>query len=228
MSNVSGKAYALTCFCPIINSHDGETSCADMVRFKLQDWGLDEDSPMAQVPNTYLSRFYVLDDVYSQSLAGTDFYDRWYAFWSIFSDDVRRKALPHEDHLKSKYLVFSVNLHGKPDDWLRGFWTAQESVIRDIWRHCYGFEYVNNDVSFIDYIRKCERAAQLFFVGSNDLPLQQQLRSLYLKQEFGRLVLETQGLPAPQLQQKWIEFRQRVDLRNPQGPAWRPGQASLD
>lgn len=228
MADKSGNAFALTCFCPIKNGHDGEIAFADLIRYKLIDWGLDEDSPMAKVPDTYLCRYYVLDDVYSQSLPGTEFYDRWYAFWSIFSDDVRRKALPYEDHLKSKYLVFSVNLHGDLDTWLRGMWRHAQTELRDIWQYCYGFELVNDEGSFVQYMRKCHRSADLFFVGSNDLPLQQQLRSLYLKQEFGKFALESQGLPAAALQQAWQDFAKRVDLHNPDGPAWRPGQTTLD
>ncbi len=227
MANVSGKAYALTAICPIKDGHEGEIACADAVRNRLITWGVDEYSPMAKVPNTYLCRYFVLDDVYSQSLTGTDFYDRFYAFWSIFSDKARLAALPHEDHLKSKYLVFSSNFHGDLETYLRGMWRHAAEDIKPIWQHCYAFEMVNDENSFIEYIKKCQRTANLFFVGSNDLPLQQQLRSLYLKQEFSRFAAESQGLPAAELQQAYLAFAKRVDLQNPNGPAWRPGQSSL-
>lgn len=226
-SNVFGKAYALTVFSPIKNGHDGQSSFGDLIRARLIDWGLDEDSPMAKVPNTYLCRYYVLDDVFSQSLPGTEFYDRFYAFWSIFSDKVRHASLPREDHLKSKYLVFSSNFHGDLDTYLRGMWRNAQQEIKAIWQYCYAFEYVNDENSFINYIKKCQRTADLFFVGSNDLPLQEQLRGLYLKQEFSRFAAESQGLPAAELQKAYLEFAKRVDLQNPNGPAWRPGQATV-
>ena len=43
---------------------------------------------MAKVPNTYLARFYILNDVFYQGFPA------------------------EEEHLKSKYLVFSSNFHG--------------------------------------------------------------------------------------------------------------------
>lgn len=227
MSNVSGKAYALTVLSPIKDGHIAETAYSDWIRNRLITWDLDEDSPMAKVPNTYLCRYFVLDDVYSQSLTGTDFYDRFYAFWSIFSNKMRLAALPHEDHLKSKYLIFSSNFHGDLETYLAGMWRTAQTEVKEIWQYCYAFDLVNDEHSFIAYIKKCQRSANLFFVGSNDLPLQQQLRSLYLKQEFSKFAAQAQGLPPAQLQQAYLDFSKRVDLPNPNGPAWRPGQSSL-
>lgn len=227
MANTSGKAYALTCLCPIEKGHFNGTAYSDEVRHRLQNWGLLENSPMAKVPQTYLCRYFVLDDVYYQSLAGTEFGGTFYDFMSIFSDRFRRKALPREDHLKSKYIVFSCNLHGDLDDYLRGMWNAISEDIRNIWQFCYGFDEVKDAESFVVYIRKCQLKAALFFVGSNDDPLPEQLKALYLKQEFSRFAAEHQGMPAAQLQQAFQAFIQRVEPLNLAGPAWTPGQSTL-
>lgn len=227
MPNKSGNAYALTILSPIRNGHLDEVAYADVVRSRLDAWNFLENSPMARVPQTYLCRYFVLDDVFTQSLAGTDVYGTWFDFLSIFSDRARRRALPREDHLKSKYLVFSCNFHGDLDAYLRGMWLAIGNEIRHAWEFCYAFDQVRNADDFIAYMKKCQLTASLFFVGSNDDPLEEQLKALYLKQELGKFVIDHQGLPAEALQKAWREFIARVQPDNLAGPSWTPGQYRL-
>ena len=75
---------------------------ADVIRYQLQQLRVNEESPMARVPNTYLSRLWVLNDVPYQG----------------------RPAVL--EHLKSNYLVFSSNFHGELDDYLKGMWRDVE------------------------------------------------------------------------------------------------------
>jgi hypothetical protein len=227
MANVSGNAYALTILSPIRDGHLGEVAYCDEVRSRLDSWNFLQNSPMAKVPNTYLCRFLVLDDVFTESQAGTDFFGTLFDFLSIFSDRARRRALPREEHLKSRYLVFSSNFHGDLDTYLRSMWMAASNEIRHAWEFCYGFDEVTDADSFAAYMKKCQLSASLFFVGSNDDPLPEQLKALYLKQEFGRFAVEHQGLPAEQLQAAYRDFIRRVEPRNLAAPTWTPGQYSL-
>lgn len=227
MANVSGNAYALTMLSPIRDGHIKQIAYGDAIRDRLENWNTLENSPMAEVPQTYLCRYYVLDDVYTQSLAGPDFFSRFYEIMSIFSDKYRLKALPVEDHLQSQYLVFCCNFHGDLDTYLRGMWNAISPKIREIWEYCYAFEQVKDADSFIAYVKKCQRTATLFFVGSTDDPLEEQLKSLYLKQEFSKFAIEHQGLPAAEMQRAYQAFIKRVDPTNLAGPSWTPGQYRL-
>ena len=228
--NVSGKAYALTILSPIKNAHVGGpsyASCADAVRERLENWNALQNSPMARVPQTYLARLFVLDDVFTESLPGASAFDTWRDFWPTPTDGMRAASLPKQDHLKSKYIVFSSNLHGDPDAYLRGMWQAIENEVRDVWQHCYGFDAVKDADSFVAYMKQCRLDAALFFVGSNDDPLEEQLKALYLKQEFSRFALESQGLPTAELKKRYQEFIARVKPRDLAGPAWTPGQYTL-
>ena len=225
--NVSGKAYALTILSPIMDGFAGETGYSDLVRDRLLEWNLRPNSPMNAVPQTYLCRYFVLDDVYTQSLPGNDLFGTWSDLVSIVSDKERTAALPKVDHLKSQYLVFSCNFHGDLDAYLRGMWTAIEAEIRQIWQYCYAFARVDNADSFIAYMKKCQLDAALFFVGSNDDPLEEQLKALYVKQELSKFVMRTQGLPAVDLQREYVAFMRRIEPRNLAGPAWTPGQYTL-
>jgi hypothetical protein len=212
MANKNGNAYGLTLLCPIRHGVpdrcpdglEGQTSAA-CVRYLLQDvMRVSEGSPMAQVPNTYLSRFYILNDVPYQGYPTT------------------------LEHLKSRYLVFSANFHGELEDYLRGMWNMVEAEIRALLQYCYGFEKVRDVASFIEYIRKCQVETTFFFVGSTDEPLAAQLKNLYLRQEFREFVYENQGRSPAEIQAAFEKFVARTQPDNLSAPTWQPGAYSLE
>lgn len=231
-SNISGNAYALTILSPIKNEcGDNEIAYADLIRDRLQQWNFEPNSPMTLVPQTYLCRFFVLDDIYTESLPGADLRGLIPDLLTVLSSSIRKWQLPKEDHLKSRYLVFSSNFYGGPngdlDGYLRGMWEAISERIKEIWGLCYGFENVNDADSFIAYMKKCQLEAALFFVGSNDDPLEEQLKALYLKQQFSRFAIENQGLDAASLRANFQTFIERVQPSNLTGPTWPAGKYRL-
>lgn len=140
------------------------------------------------MPQTYLARFFILDDVFHESTPGCDPFCNLLDILSIFKDRFRLLALPREDHLKSRYLVFSSNFHGDLEAYLRGMWSAISADIKHIWEHCVAFDKVHDAEGFITYIKRCQLTANLFFMGSTDDPLEEQLKALYLKQQFVKRV----------------------------------------
>jgi hypothetical protein len=199
MPNQSGNAYALTTLCPLRLQHGLGEGPATLLRKQLNDTSTDEQSPMAQVPNTYLCRFFVLDDVVYEGKPAT------------------------EDHLRSKYLVFTSNFHGELEPYLHGMWAHAEAFIRETWRYCIGFDEVRDATAFARYIQRCQVETTFFFMGSSDAPLAEQLKALYLQQEFSSFALEHQGWPAAKLQAAFNEFVARVEPRNLARPTWRAG-----
>lgn len=197
--NTSGSAYGLTLLCPIKNGNKDNEAFAELLRYHLETLAVDGESPMAKVPNTYFARFYVLNDVFYQG----------------YPID--------EEHLKSKYLVFSSNFHGDRDTYVRGMWKANETAVKEIWQHCVAFDDVHSADDFVDYVKKCQVDNALFFNGSTDDSLAEQLKSLYLKQEFTRFAYENQGLDAEELQKNFEGFVQRTQPSNLDGPSWCPG-----
>ncbi len=212
MANEFGDSYGLTCLCPIMNGQadplaDGIVDLASydkITRRRIQTLPLNEHSPFAQVPNTYFARLFILNDVFFQQ-----------------GDNIKR------DHLKSKYLVFTSNFHGKLESYLAGMWNSSEQDIRNIWQYAVGFDKVNDATSFTEYIKKCQLTTTLFFNGSTDKSLKQQLKSLYLKQAFSEFVLLNQGKNATDLKAELKQFMQKVELDNLDNPSWVPGQTQL-
>lgn len=226
--NISGNAYALTMLCPIKPGVKGNRIYADLIRDQLESWNMATASPLAQVPNTYLCRFFVLDDIYTESLPGASIWDALSDIRIIPSNKQRLAALPHTDRLQSRYLVFTSNLHGGVDAYLHGMWQNVSAEIKTIWQYCYGFEEVKDGPSFVAYAKKCCLDSSLFFVGSNDDPLAAQLKALYVKQEFSRFAQETQDLPASQLKQAYTAFMQRIQPRNMDEPTWKAGSTHAE
>ncbi|MBM3795548.1 MAG: hypothetical protein FJW31_16145 [Acidobacteria bacterium] len=213
MANQSGNAYALALLCPVRAGappagFDGQCqeSYAAHLRYVLQSVRVSGDSPMARVPNTYLSRFFLLDDVFYQG----------------------SPAL--EEHLKSSYLVFCCNFHGELEPYLTGMWKTIESEVRLILNHCVGFsdQTVRDAAAFIAYIKKCEIKTTFYFNGSTDQPLAEQLKGLYLKQEFSKFAFENQGRSAREIQEAFGEFIKGTEPENTARPAWKPGVYDLD
>lgn len=197
--NTSGNAYGLTLLCPIINGSQNDESYAEILSHYLENLPVGGKSPMAKVPNTYLARFYILNDVFYEG------------------------SPAEEEHLQSKYLVFSSNFHGDRDTYLSGMWKAAEADVRKIWQHCVAFDKVQTEEGFIDYVKKCQVDNNLFFNGSTDDSLSEQLKALYLKQEFTCFAYQNQGLSAVQLQQNFKDFVERTQPLNLDGPSWSPG-----
>jgi hypothetical protein len=203
MSNENQNAYALTTLCPLIAVSGQDASPAALIRDRLHVVNTGDRSPMAKVPNVYFCRFLILDDVIYQSK-------------------------PHRlEHLKSQYLVFEASLHGKLEPFLEGMWHCAEPFIRSMWEFCIGFAQVQDARTFAAYIAKCQVKTTFFFNGSTDEPLAEQLKSLYLKQEFSKFAYAHQGLPAKELQTAFKAFIARVEPENLARPTWRAGATDL-
>jgi len=206
MPNEAGRAYGLTTLCPIKLGTEGNFSFASLTRQYLHDQQVhacDESSPMAKVPNTYLCRFFVLDDVRYQG----------------------KPAIL--DRLKSPYLVFVAEVHGDLTSYLRGLWGDAEDFAKKVWKHCVGFQSVNTADLFINYIKKCQVQTTFYFNGSTDDPLAEQLKSLYLMQEFSRFAYASVNKNSEELKQDFQAFIKRTQPSSIDGPTWRAGASTL-
>lgn len=201
--NQAGNLYGLLALCPIKIGSEGDRSLEWLTRSALADLGLHRESPFADIPNTYLARLFILRDVFYESKPGP------------------------EEHLKSQYLVFTTNFHGELEPYLQQMWANQEEAVRKVWQHCVGFDAVNNQASFVTYIKRCQVSNSLLFNGSTDQPLIEQLKGLYLKQRFGEFAAEHQGLDPAELKAAFQDFLAEVKLDDLDGPTWAPGADTL-
>jgi hypothetical protein len=202
MGNKSGNAYGLTALIPIEEGSENNMSYDKILRDKLQCWPVHEKSPMAGVPNTYLCRLYLLNDC---------FYEQYPA---------------KEEHLANKYLVFSSNFYGKLEPYLEGMWNHAGETLSDLLEHCIDFTGTDSAAKFVKYIKRCQVKTSLFFNGSTDQPLKEQLKGLYLKQAFSHFAYMTQPFQsqgeegAKRLQKAYQKFVQHCQPDNLNEPTW--------
>lgn len=210
MANQSGNAYGLTALIPIKNNtvmidEDSQQSYASRVLQMLQEWPVNQNSPMAIVPNTYICRFYVLNDVFYEG------------------------SPAHEDHLKSKYIVFSSNFYGDLTTYLEGMWNNAQTELKKVLQYCVAFDQVKTTEDFVNYIKRCQVNNALFFNGSTDDSLAEQLKALYLKQAFSHFVYNNQPLiqsgqkNAADLQKAFQAFVKYSKPDNLNEQTWIPG-----
>jgi hypothetical protein len=144
-------------------------------------------------------------------------------------DDVPYQGAPAvSEHLASKYLVFVCELHGQLDTYLLGMWKHAEAMIRRVFEYCIEFDKVESAEAFVAYIKRCQVETTFYFNGSTDDSLAEQLKALYLKQEFGRFVRAHQGKSPAELQKAFLEFVQATRPTDLAGPTWKAGASSLE
>ncbi len=202
MGNRFGNAYGLTVLIPIKHGTKDNRAYDKIIRDQLQEWPLDRQSPMALVPNTYLARLFLLNDVFYEGAPAT------------------------EEHLKSKYLVFSSNFFGELDTYLAGMWDALDDLLKDFLQHCVAFDEVESSADFVKYIKRCQIDNSLFFNGSNDKPLPEQLKALYVKQAFVHFSFLSQHFRydgqegAGKLQVAFKRFVKLIQIDDTREPSW--------
>lgn len=187
MGNRAGVHYGLTVLSPIIDDplrvppHDTE------LRAVLDS--LPErpgDSPFARVPSTHFARLTIIDDV-------------------VFEGEPA-----HEDHLKSKYLLFTSNFDGELDPYLDSMLEGMPEEIESVWKHCYGFPGVGNRRAFRRYIRQCQLRTSFLFSDVPDATIGQVLQALRYQKSFGEFVVEHQGGDPATLKQDFEELMVRL------------------
>lgn len=202
MGNRFGNAYGLTVLIPVKNGTENNRAYDKIIRDQIQKWPKHGDSPFALVPNTYLARIFLLQDVFYEGAPAV------------------------EEHLKSKYLVVTSNFHGDLDTYLYGMWDAISDALKVLLKHCVAFDTVLSAAEFVIYIKKCKINNSLFFNGSTDKPLPEQLKALYVKQAFVHFAYLTQHLRnqgeagAVNLQKSFKKFVKHIELSNLEGNSW--------
>ena len=202
MANVAGKAYGLTALIPIKHGQSENTSYDKQVRDQLYCWPRASDSPMAKIPNTYLCRFYLLNDVFYQGKPAV------------------------EEHLNNHYLVYESNFHGDPETYLAQAWEQATEAWQQLLKYCVAFDKVQSPTDFVSYIKRCQINNNLFFNGSNDKSLAEQLKALFLKQSLSHFCFFAQEFQIQgELGERRLQdaFRRYTDYTQPdnlQQPTW--------
>lgn len=186
MGNVSGNTYGLTILSPIIEDNRLDICHSMKLRWYLRQLPRDHRSPFAQLSSTYLARLVVMDDVVFVGLPA------------------------HEEHLKSRYLVFETNFDGDLDAYLRRMATETREFVEAVWGHCVGFPGAQDVSAFVSYMKKCQIETTFFFADVNDRSVEATLVALRTQVELAHFMEKHQGMPAAELQRAFGAFLERL------------------
>lgn len=190
MANTSGNTYGLTILSPIIENNRLDVCHSMELRWYLSQLPRDYRSPFAQLSSTYLARLVVMDDV-------------------VF---VGHPA--HEDHLKSRYLVFETNFDGDLDSYLRSMATKTRDFVNDVWKHCVGFPGTADIDKFIAYMKRCQVETTFFFADVNDQSVQSTLDALKAQAALTHFIEQHQGQRPEEVQRAFGRFYEKL-LKSP-------------
>jgi hypothetical protein len=182
MSNQNGQLYGLTFLSPIIDDEKATPSHDLQIRKYLATLPTDETSPFALAPGTHLARLVVMDDV-------------------IFVG-----SPAHEEHLKSKYLVFETNCDADPTSYLTGLASNVPQQLDAIWSHCVGYPGAGNLPAFLQYMKACQLETTFFFAAVNNKSLPETLRALQTQRAVAKFIEDHQGIEPALLQSEFKKF----------------------
>ena len=188
MSNRFAQAYGLTTISPIINGRTDGVHHAQAIRATLAKIPQGTRSPFALIPGTHTARWFVVDDLVSESYPA------------------------RQDHLKSKYLLFVADFDGRLEDFATALATTIPGTLDSIWSHCVGWPGVALPMAVVDYIRDCQVNTTLYFGGYEGATVQAVLRALLTQRAMIRFVEETRHLPSGELRAAFREFRDALEV----------------
>ena len=103
---------------------------------------------------------------------------------------------------------------------------ALDDLLKDFLQHCVAFDEVESSADFVKYIKRCQIDNSLFFNGSNDKPLPEQLKALYVKQAFVHFSFLSQHFRyegqegAGKLQVAFKRFVKLIQIDDTSEPSW--------
>jgi hypothetical protein len=237
--NTVGQHSGLTALFPIrpgtfpASDSRADQSVEVSLRSLLRTMPRDESSPFALVPNTYFARFFILKNLVAQPVRRSVVTRKIAGFTTRpvtwIKRNVFRRELARHDELQSRYLVWTLDVHGPIEDYLRDLWASQTSILSSVFGHCRRFHTVTSASDFVSYVQECQVDNALLFMGSTDQSVAEQLKALYLKQQFSDFVANHQTNDAPTT--LWTDFQEFCHETQPDnliGPTWRAGAATLD
>jgi hypothetical protein len=237
--NTVGRHSGLTALFPIrsgtfdATSTRSDQSIEGSLKSLLRSAPRDEQSPFADVPDTYFARLLILTNLVAQPVCYSVATRTVAGFvtrpWNWIRARMSPKAVVGVGELQSRYLVWTLDVHGPIETYLGHLWANQEPFVRSVFSHCYGFDKVSDISSFVSYVNECQVDNALLFMGSTDEPVAEQLKGLFLKQQFAEFVATHQ---TPETRANvWVDFQQFCRDTQPEnidGPTWRRGATTLN
>jgi len=185
---------AVTTLSPILGGHTHGAVHAAGIRAALARVPQGGASPFAAMPTLHFARLVVLDDVRIQGIPA------------------------REDHLRSKYLLFTADCDGTARALAMDLARRAGPFIDSVWQHCVGFPGTADPAAFAGYLARCTIPTTFPFGAYVDHSLQDVLRALDAQRRLIAFLRDHQGADAAAQQAAFRSFAaawQRADVPAP-------------
>jgi len=145
------------------------------VRLRAYIEGLADTRPFDQLRRTHFARLVILPD------------------W------VNDPSQPHEDHLKSQYLIFSATFDGSRDSYLDELGKRLAPQAKEIWGRCVGCPPSARGAPLKRYLLHNQIDIGFFVAAYPDATVETVKRVLAQRKQVADFAIRTQGLDASEL-----------------------------
>ena len=170
----TGVVSALTVFAPIVPGHE------EAVREVIEGLPRGEASPLARLSQLHCSRLQIFDRL------------------------VHQGGGQKPDSLLSSWLVFTSSYDGELDAYLDAICDEIPTEADSWWSHCVGYPGTSDRAGFRRYVRSHHRRTDLFAAAYPPATVGDVREALALRGRLLDFVVDTQGLDAAALQQRFV------------------------
>jgi hypothetical protein len=133
-------------------------------------------------------------------LAGTHF-----ARWVILDDWVNDPSQPREDHLQSRYLIFTSNFDGPLDPYLDELCVKLAPEAREIWGRCIGCPPEASGPQLKAYLLHNKIDTGFFVAAYPHATVPQVKAAVAAREQLIAFAVRAQEMPADDLQRAFLE-----------------------
>jgi hypothetical protein len=139
-------------------------------------------------------------------------FGRWVVIERLCDEDQKNKG---SDDLTVPYLLFTANIDGDVDSYLKLLVSGSPGETHGIWSHCIGYHYDGDDAGLVAYLLGNSVRTNLLFAPYGKATVAKVNSVVNLRREFIDFAVKHDGTAAGPLQKEFLEWydRQPAEVR---------------
>lgn len=132
-------------------------------------------------------------------------FGRWVVIERLCDED----GEPSSDKLTVPYLLFTANIDGDEASYLRVLVERSQDDMHEIWSHCIGYRYTDDDRGLVAYLLANRIRTNLFFTPYPRATVDKVASAVNLRREFIDFAVRSDGIAAAELRQNFFDWYRR-------------------
>jgi len=136
---------------------------------------------------------------------GRTHFGRWVVMERLCDEDGEESS----DELTVPYLLFTANIDGDEASYLRVLVERNQDDMHEIWSHCIGYRYTDDDPGLVAYLLANRIRTNLFFTPYPTATVEKVASAVNLRREFIDFAVRSDGIAAAELRQNFFDWYRR-------------------